>query len=164
MGEYPVYLPDTHPFTTQVVRQAHISTLHGGIGFTMAKVRECFWVPRLRRLTKRIRGSCHRCRRFQAKAYQEPPPGNLPTTRTQGTTPFQVLGVDFAGPIMYAPQSKKESKAYLVMYSCSLTRAVHLDLVKSLTTEDCPVNLWLEFKQIAIEFDSPQKCPEICFK
>ena len=136
VGEYPIYLPDSHPFTAQVVRQAHISTLHGGIPITMAKVRERYWVPRLRRLAKKIRRSCHGCKRFQAKAYQTPPPGNLPTTRTQGSTPYQVLGVDFTGPIKYVPKSKKEAKAYLVLYTCSLTRAVHLDFVKSLDTQE----------------------------
>ena len=115
IGEYPIYLPDAHPFTAQVVRQAHISTLQGGIPITMAKVRERYWVPRLTRLVKKMRKSCHGCKRFQSKAYQTPTPGNLPTTRTQGSTPFQVLGVDFAGPIKYALKSKWEAKAYLVL-------------------------------------------------
>ena len=141
VGEYPIYLPDTHPFTALVVRQAHICTLHGGVGITMAKVRERYWVPRLRRLVKKIRRSCHGCKRFQAKAYQAPPPGNLPTTRTQGSTPYQVLGVDFAGPIKYLIKSKKEAKAYLVLYACSLTRAVHLDLVKSLEAKEFIISL-----------------------
>ena len=39
-----------------------------------------------------------------------------------------------AGPILYQVSPKKENKAYLVLYGCSLTRAVHLDLVKSLET------------------------------
>ena len=47
MGEYPIYLPDNHPFTAKLVFNAHLSTLHGGVGLTMAKVREKYWVPRL---------------------------------------------------------------------------------------------------------------------
>ena len=35
-GEYPIYLPDSHPFTVKVVQQ----------------VRKRFWVPRLRQLVK----------------------------------------------------------------------------------------------------------------
>ena len=107
----------------------------------MAKVRERYWVPRFRRLVKKIRKGCHGCKRFQSKPYQTPPPGNLPTTRTQGSTPYQVLGVDFAGPIKYALKSKREAKAYLVLYACSLTRALHLDLVKSLDTQEFIVSL-----------------------
>ena len=136
IGEYPIYLPDDHPFTRKLVYQAHLATLHGGVGFTMAKVREKYWVPRLRSLVKKIRTACNGCKRFRAKAYQVPPPGNLPSTRTQGSTPFQVVGVYFAGPIRYRSRPKTESKAYLALYGCSLTRAVHLDLLKSLEAQE----------------------------
>ena len=135
-GEFPIYLPDNHPFTSSLVRQAHISTLHGGVGMTMAKIREHHWVPRLRQLVKKIRSKCQGCKRFQTKAFQTPPPGKLPSSKTQGTAPFQVLGVDFAGAIKYHDKGKKEKKSYLVMFACSLTRAVHLELVRSLETEE----------------------------
>ena len=131
-GEYPIYLPRNNTYTQKVVEQAHQNTLHGGVAMTMAKVRDRFWVPKLRCLVKRIRSNCHGCVRFRAQAYQSPPIGNLPTTRTQGTTPFQVLGVDFAGPIRYRAKTMVEKKAYLVLYGCSLTRAVHLEVLKSL--------------------------------
>ncbi len=39
-GHYPVYLPDKHIFTTKIVEDAHLRTLHGGVGLTMALVRE----------------------------------------------------------------------------------------------------------------------------
>ena len=42
----------------------------------------------------------------------------------------------FAGPIRYISRAKTESKAYLALYACSLTRAVHLDLLKSLETSE----------------------------
>ena len=103
---------------------------------TMSKVRERHWVPRLRRLAKQVRSNCHGCRRFQAKAFSAPALGKLPRTRTEGTAPFQVLGVDFAGPIRYRVKGNKEKKAYLALFACSLTRAVHLELVKSLETDD----------------------------
>ena len=135
-GEFPIYLPDNHPFTLSLVRQAHISTLHGGVGMTMAKIREYHWIPRLRQLVKKIRSKCQGCKRFQTKAFQTPPLGKLPNSRTQETAPFQVLGIDFAGPIKYHDKGKKEKKSYMVMFACSLTRAVHLELVRSLETEE----------------------------
>ena len=99
---------------------------------TMAKVRERFWVPKLRSLVKHVRSKCPGCVRFRNQAYSRPPPGNLPPSRTTGSTPFQVVGVDFAGPIRYQTKAKTERKAYLVLYGCSLSRAVHLDLLRSL--------------------------------
>ena len=38
----------------------------------------------------------------------QPPPGLLPLDRTDGTRPFQTIGVDFAGPIKYLNPSKNE--------------------------------------------------------
>ena len=61
-GEYPIYLPDSHLYTHKLVEQAHLSTLHGGVAITMAKVREIHWVPRLRQLVKKIRTGCWGCK------------------------------------------------------------------------------------------------------
>ena len=136
-GEYPVYLPGTSMLSFRIVEQAHQQTLHGGVGLTMAKVRSRYWIPRLRQLVKKVRGSCHGCKRFQALAYAAPPPGNLPPTRTQGTSPYQVIGVDYAGPLRYRVTKQREGKAYILLFACSLTRGVYLDLVPNLETTEC---------------------------
>ena len=135
-GHHPVYLPDSHQYTKKLVEHAHLSTLHGGVGLTMAKLRERYWVPRLRKLAKRITRTCHGSQRFQAKAYSSPPPGNLLRERTEGETPFQVIGVDYAGPLKYCVKAKMEGKACILLYTCSLTRALHLDLLPSLETKE----------------------------
>ena len=48
--------------------------------------------------------------------------------------PDETIGVDFAGPIKYRVTQKTEGKGYLVLYTCSLTRGVYLDLIPSLET------------------------------
>ena len=120
-GEYPVYIPETSILGLRPVEEAHKETMHGGVGLTMARVRARYWIPKLRQLTKKVRKSCHGCKKFQASAYAAPPPGNLPTTRTQGTNPYQVIGVDYAGPIRYRVSKQREGKAYVLLYACSLT-------------------------------------------
>ena len=60
-----MYLPDKELFSEKLVAPAHKTTLHGGVGLTMAKVRERYWVPRLRQLTKRVIRNCNGCKRFQ---------------------------------------------------------------------------------------------------
>ena len=42
-GEYPIYLPDSPLLPAKIVQQAHVTTLHGGVGLTMARVREKFF-------------------------------------------------------------------------------------------------------------------------
>ena len=107
-GQQPVYLPDTQRYTEKFITQAYLATLHWGVVSTMAKVREQYWVPRLRRLTKRVVKNCHGCRRFQVQAFSSPPQGNLPKDRTEGQTPFQVVGVNYAGPLKYRKGAKTE--------------------------------------------------------
>ena len=133
-GHYPVYLPDDCQFTEKFVQRAHHRTLHGGVGLTMACVRERHWVPRLRQLVKRVIKSCWGCKRYQALALAAPPPGMLPRERTEGSTAFEVVGVDFAGPIKYRKSPRVEGKAYLVLYACNLSRALHLEIVPNLET------------------------------
>ena len=135
-GEYPLYLPDSAVLARKIVQQAHVATLHGGVALTLAKVREKFWVPRLRRLAKKTVKECSGCKRFHEVAVSNPSQAPLPCERTEGTTPFNVIGVDFAGPVKYKNKRKEERKAYVVLYSCSLTRGVYLELLTSLETDE----------------------------
>ena len=47
-----------------------------------------------------------------------------------------MLGADYAGPIAYKLKPKKEGKAYILLFACSLTRAIHLELLPDQTTEE----------------------------
>ena len=134
-GEYPVYLPAKHVLSEMVVKRAHLRTLHGGVGLIMSKVREEHWIPKLRALAKKVLSHCYGCKRFHTTPEPSSPQGNLPKERTEGETPFDVVGVDYAGPIYY--QSKKdEKKSYILVYTCSLTRGLHLELLPDLSCEE----------------------------
>ena len=58
----------------------------------------------------------------------------MPNDHTLGGAAFEVIGTDFAGPILYKLTPRRQGKAYLVIFSCSLSQAVHLELVPSLKT------------------------------
>ena len=62
-------------------------------------------------------------------------PGPLPEDRTTVSAAFEVIGTDFAGPIRYKQRKKSEGQAYLAVFTCSLSRAVHLELLPSLVTD-----------------------------
>ena len=134
LGRYPIYLPDSCAFTEKLVEREHHLTLHGGVGLTMARVREKYWVPRLRQMARKVIKSCWGCKRFQARALAVPPPGPFPKERTEGSAPFEIVGVDFAGPIRYRKSPRVEGKAYLVLYACGLSRALHLEILPNLDT------------------------------
>ena len=73
---------------------------------------------------------------FRVIAVASPPPGNLPRDRTEGTAAYQVVGLDYAGPIKYRTASRKEGKAYIILYACSLTRGLYLELLPNQETEE----------------------------
>ena len=75
--------------------------------------------------------NCFGCRRFHATHFPNPQPGKLPKDRTEGDLAFQVVGVDYACPIRYQKRGKQEGKAYIIVYACSLTRAMYLELTKT---------------------------------
>ena len=87
-GVYPIYIPPGTLFEEKLVEMAHLKTLHGGVGLTMTYIRESYWIPKLRQLTKRIIRRCHGCIRFRAVALAKPPTAPLPTDRTEGYRPF----------------------------------------------------------------------------
>ena len=150
---YPVYLPDNELLTEKIVLLAHKLSCHGGVGMTMAMFREKFWTPQLRSIIKRVTKSCNTCKRFRAVAVANPPTGNLPKDRIKGNAAFQVVGVDHAGPIKYQKMAKREGKVYIVLYACSLMRAVYLELLPSQDTNE----FFQSLKSLIARRGRPQK-------
>jgi hypothetical protein len=56
---------------------------------------------------------------------------DLPDFRVRQAAPYSKVGVDFAGPLYYKDSSGMQ-KAYVALFSCCVTRALYLDLVKDL--------------------------------
>ena len=133
-GVYPIYVPESHQFAHKLVEEAHNRTLHGGVSLTMAKIHERYWVSRLRRLARKVVKACNGCKRFHATAFINPPPGQLPKDCTEGQNAFQVIGVDFAGPLKFRKKKGQDGKAYLVLYACSLTRGIYNAVMRRFTT------------------------------
>ena len=110
--------------------------MHGEVVLTMTKVTSNYWIPTLRRLTKSVVRKCYGCKRFNSLPYPGVKPGPLPNDRTEQAMSFQVIDTDFAGPIYDRTKTKKESKAYILIFSCSVNRAVHLELRSNTTTKE----------------------------
>ena len=122
-GVYPIIYQNRTSLRASLLKKA---TTHGGVSLTMAKIRERYWVLRLRRLARKVVKACNGCKRFHATAFINPPPGKLPKDRTEGQNAFQVIGVDFVGPLKFRKKKGQDGKAYLVLYACSLTRGIIL--------------------------------------
>ena len=53
-GEHPIYLPEQHQLAKLVIEDCHRETKHSLVGLTMAKVREVYWIERLRCQVKSV--------------------------------------------------------------------------------------------------------------
>ena len=72
---------------------------------------------------------------FATKPYGTPATAALLEFRTEVSRPFQHTGVDFAGTLKYKV-NKKEYKAYVLIFTCATSRAVHLELTKPQTADE----------------------------
>jgi len=53
---------------------------------------------------------------------------NLPCARVSEDPPFAYTGVDFAGPLFTSNKEDTLNKAYICLFTCASTQAVHLEL------------------------------------
>ena len=102
----------------------------------MTAVRSLFWIPVLRKLSKSVIQNCYGCKRSRAMHYLNPKPGLLLRDRTEWVLPFEIIRTDYAGPLYYKSKGKKDLKAYILFFSCSVSRVVHLEFVSNLPTTE----------------------------
>ena len=76
--------------------------------------------------------ACSLCKRWNCKACTRPQQAALPEFRVKRAVPFENSGVDFSGP-PFAKTKSSMSKVYVALFTCCVTRAVHLELVQDLT-------------------------------
>ena len=72
---------------------------------------------------------------MNGKPYTTPDPPPLPKVRVEDSRPFTVTGVDFSGALYVREKNGEETKAYICLFTCAATRAVHLELIPDLCTE-----------------------------
>ena len=114
----------------------HRAVLHGGVNDTLAEVRENFWIVEGRQYVKKIIKDFTKCRRFEGQKYALSPVWDLPNFRTEVAPAFLNVGLDFAGPLFVKGHGRKSSSnAYILLFSCCVSRAIHLEVVPDLTVE-----------------------------
>ena len=151
-GYRPTYLPGG-PFAEKLIVHTHNQVMHLGTANTMASVRENWWIPKLRAKVKKVIKKCNVCKVFSTRPYGVPSTSALPEYRTEGSRPFEVTGVDFAGPFSYKVGKKEQGKCYLIIFTCASSRAVHLEVTRTQTAD--------EFKQKLNAFISRRTRPRI---
>ncbi|XP_045034397.1 uncharacterized protein LOC123475587 [Daphnia magna] len=124
-----ILLPAEHIITKRLIEQTHLRLKHTGVKTMMGALRTDFWIPKMRQTIKKETSKCTRCQRMDSRHFDEIP-APLPLDRLQMSNPFTITGVDFAGPfpVESPANSGHKTKVYVCLFTCAVTRAVHLEV------------------------------------
>ncbi|GFU45596.1 integrase catalytic domain-containing protein [Trichonephila clavipes] len=113
-----------------LIMNVHNDLLHAGTSMLMSHLREKYRIIKARKTIRNCIRKCVKCQRFNAKKC-DVTPGILPKDCLRDAATFEIVGVDLEGPLYL----KHDPKAYIVLYTWAVYRAIHLELITSLTTE-----------------------------
>lgn len=131
----PLLLPTKSAFTSMMIRKVHHETFHAGVSQTLSTIRGKYWIPKGRSTIKSVLRECVTCRKLEGGPYGMPPFAPLPPTRVQESPPFSRTGVDYFGPLSIK-SSGGVRKVWICLFTCMVIRAVHLEVVQDMTSEE----------------------------
>ena len=85
--------------------------------------------------------SCNVCKVFSTKPYGATATADMPQLRVEASRPFETTGVDFAGPIAFKVTKTERGKCSILLFTCSTSMAVYLELTRTQTAEEFPRKL-----------------------
>ncbi|GFW08707.1 integrase catalytic domain-containing protein [Trichonephila clavipes] len=136
-AKFPMILPSRNVLTDVILSHYHKKYLHAGPHSLLYLVRQKFWPLNGRNNCRRIIHECVNC--FKNKPItMNQIMANLPRDRVTANYPFNVTGVDFAGPFFIKFKNQRKgalNRIYVVVYVCLCTKAIHLDFVTDLTSQ-----------------------------
>lgn len=134
---HPVILPRSDHVVNMIIDYYHVKYLHAGPELLMSLLRQRFWILSARRIVRQRVHMCNICFRQKPRPTY-PLMADLPDSRTrQVVKAFTHTGCDYAGPVPYTPVRRRgvhSEKAYICVFTCLTTRAVHIEVATDLST------------------------------
>lgn len=136
-SRHQILLPRQDRIVDLLVSHYHVNNFHTGPNLLLSLLRQRYWILSARRIVRQITFNCNLC--FRAKPRPVYPiMADLPHSRVE-TAPkaFSHTGCDYAGPLMITSvrgRGQKSRKAYLCLFTCMTTRALHLEVASDLST------------------------------
>uniref|UniRef100_A0A182NT30 Integrase catalytic domain-containing protein n=1 Tax=Anopheles dirus TaxID=7168 RepID=A0A182NT30_9DIPT len=134
--KHPLVVPNGHPLAFLLMDHFHKVCLHAGPQRMLSTSRQRYWIIGGRNIARRIYYQCLTCFRARPSS-SETLMADLPSTRVTPGRPFSITGIDYCGPVFVKGAHRRAvaTKAYVAIFVCFITRAVHIELVSNLTTE-----------------------------
>ena len=130
----PMILPPDSALTRLLILHLHERLIHAGNERTIAEIRKNYFIPSIRRVVRRVLHSCPPCKRRVVKP-DLPLMAALPAHRLLAyAPPFTHTGLYFFGHY-FVTVDRRPAKRWVCLYTCMVTRAVHLELCESLNVD-----------------------------
>ena len=123
-------LPTHHPVTRLFMERAHKQCVHKGRDSTLARFRQKYWIAQGSKIAQTVKSKCQLCKLRDA-ILGEQEMGRLPEARLKPAPPFTYTMVDLFGPYVVRGEVQKRTseKAYGVIFTDLVSRAVHIEAV-----------------------------------
>ncbi|XP_053686155.1 uncharacterized protein LOC128735696 [Sabethes cyaneus] len=134
--KHPIVVPQKAHLTVLIFKQTHVRMLHAGPQLLLATLRQRFWPIRGRDLAKKIVRQCITCFRCNPRSICQVM-GPLPASRVTASRAFINCGVDYCGPFFVKTPNRRGPpvKVFVAIFVCMASKAVHIDMVYSLTSD-----------------------------
>ena len=135
--KHPPVLDPHHSLTKSIIRYFHKIHFHAGPQLLKSVLRNQFWILRINSAIRHCITHCLHCIRLKAETKNQTM-APLPKSRVTPSKPFAITGVDYAGPLSIVGKGGRHKvmvKAYIAVFVCFATKAIHLELVSDLTSE-----------------------------
>ncbi|XP_069108973.1 uncharacterized protein [Argopecten irradians] len=135
---HPLIVPKKSHIATLLVRHWHESVYHQGCRITEGKIRSSgLWIIGAKRLIGSTIHHCVTCRRLRG-SFCSQKMADLPEDRLTPGPPFSFVGVDTFGPGDVTARRMRgglaTSKRWAIMFTCLVSRGIHIELVEELST------------------------------
>ncbi|XP_062537670.1 uncharacterized protein LOC134205994 [Armigeres subalbatus] len=135
-AKFPVILPKDHYVTMLIIDGYHRKFAHANNETIVNELRQRFHVSEIRVAVGKVAKSCTLCK--VRKAVPRPPRMSpLPEARlTPYIRAFTFTGLDYFGPVTVRV-GRTNVKRWAALFTCLTTRAIHLEVAFTLSTESC---------------------------
>ena len=132
----PKLLPKEHVYSKLVIDRSHKRVLHYGVAQTLSELRKEYWVLQGRSAVRKLVLECLTCIKWEGAPFQTPDFAPLPdfVVSTDDKVSFSYVGIDYFG-FMLVKEGDVTSKVWGCLFTCLKVRAVHLELVESMSSE-----------------------------
>ena len=131
----PIVLSRHSKFTILLIWKFHEQCKHLGTSSTLYCLRNHgFWIPKGRQIIKSILKTCIVCQKINCQPFRYPKRTEFISDRVNFIKPFNFTGIDLTGHF-FVKFGTTTVKMYILCFTCLNIRALHLELLPSMTCE-----------------------------